>query len=135
MEGRLMAKLKKELMTSEEIKKRLMALDSDIKALTAKSESVKQSLIRFLSKRPVDEFTKTLYANEINFVPKTVTIQCDELTEKSKEQESLKQAYIDKLREEMIADFIIENAELKDKLKDVIVERTETGSHARVIIK
>lgn len=130
-----MAKLKKELMTSEEIKKRLMALDSDIKALTAKSESVKQSLIRFLSKRPVDEFTKTLYANEINFVPKTVTIQCDELTEKSKEQESLKQAYIDKLREEMIADFIIENAELKDKLKDVIVERTETGSHARVIIK
>lgn len=130
-----MAKIKKELMTSEEIKKRLMALDSEIKALTATSESIKLNLIRFLSKRSVDEFTKTLYANEINFNPKTVTIQCDELTEKIHEQEAMKAAYVDKLREEMIADFIIENQELKDKLKDVIVERTETGSHARVIIK
>jgi hypothetical protein len=120
-------------MSAEDMKKRLMEVDKQIDMLNKMLVDAKMKLGKFLDKKDPDEFTRQLYINNVRFNPQSLVFSSDTLNRLNQEKDQLKEAYINKVREGLIIEFCLENPDLKDKLKDITIERTESGVHAKVI--
>jgi hypothetical protein len=126
---------KKRMTTSDDYKKEIVRIEKEMAELRARNNDLQKKLIQHLSKQSANDFTKALYANEVSFNPKTLQIVSEKFVELQKEHDKLKAGYINSLRKELIQDFIIENPEFKTQLKDISIENTPTGTHAKVVLK
>jgi hypothetical protein len=120
-------------MSADDMKKRLMEIEKQIDLLNKTLADARIKLGKFLDKKTPDEFTKSLYYNNLKFNPASLIMSSDTLNKFNEERDALKEAYVNKLREDLILEFCLENPDLKDKLKDIEITRTESGIHARVI--
>jgi len=130
-----MVKKKLENMTSEEIKKILMGLDNEIKILQAQIEDLRKRMVKFLANRTPDEFTKSLYPNQISLKPNSIQVISEKLNEMNKEFADAKDAYINALRQELIIEFVAENPDHRGNLTKVDIGNTESGTLARIYFK
>ena len=126
---------KRRYFTSDDLKKKLVMLEKDINKLQNLVEVTRKKLAHFLQHREPDEFTKSLYPNRIDFNPRSLVIHSERLNKLNREYTELKEQYINQLRKELISEFLAENNDLKSELKDIRIEKTESGTQARVTLK
>lgn len=126
---------RKRIRTSDDYKKEIVMLEKQMNEQKAKNIALQRELVRYLNKKTANEFTKSMYNNEVTFNPKSLKVMSKSFVALSHELEELKQDYINTLRKELIEDFIMEHPQFKKQLIDIKIDQQTTGIHAQVILK
>ena len=126
---------RKRVMTSDDYKKEIVMIEKQMNELKAQNTELQKELVRYLNKKTANEFTKSMYTNEVTFNPKSLNVMSETFVKLSQKLEQFKHDYMSALREELIEDFIMENPKFKSQLKDIKIEQSSTGIHAQVMLK